>query len=197
MFRRLINSLQFQEYVVLATLFLLLTATSGIGVATANNGVRFQTYARYAQDQEAGIYAIAYASEQYFMADAGAPRQDKAHLIQDELQEFDKFRVGYRSGDKALGIVPIQNQDALALFDQIDPIWTDYKKLILDNLASPARPGSALAQSIDDKTTALSGLLAQFTQLLQDIGQKEQDYSRQLNSLLGWASTLFVVVPIF
>src|SRR5258707_10095427 len=157
MLRRLINSLQFQEYFALAILFLLLTATAGIGVATANNRVRFQTYAQLAQKQEAGIYAIAYASDQYFMAEAGALRQDKARLIQNELQEFDKARIAYRAGDKALGIVAIQNQDALGLLDQIDRTWTEYNKVILDNLASPAPPGSALAQSIGDKTTVLSG----------------------------------------
>src|SRR5260370_14160543 len=103
MLRRLVNSLQFQEYFALAVLFLLLTATAGIGVATANNRVRFQTYAQLAQKQVAGIYAIAYASDQYFLAQAGGPREDTARLIQTDLQEFDKGRIGYRSGDKALG----------------------------------------------------------------------------------------------
>src|SRR5258708_38691081 len=97
MLRRLVNSLQFQEYFALAILFLLLTATAGIGVATANNRVRFQTYAQLAQKQVAGIYASAYASDQYFMAEAGGPRADPARFIQNGLQDFYKIRICYPS----------------------------------------------------------------------------------------------------
>jgi len=196
MLRRFINSLQIQEYLALVVLFGLLTATAGIGVATANKRVGFQNYAQLALKQQANLYAIAYANDQYSIAETGTPREDQARLIQNDLQAFDSVRKAYRTGDQTLEIEALQNQEALSLLDQIDQNWTDFNKLIQNNLTSPAPQGSAPAQAIGSKITALADELAQFTQLFEALGQKEQDSSRQLNSYLGLLSTVFVVFPI-
>jgi signal transduction histidine kinase len=199
-----LNSLRFRQYAVLAVLVVLFITIGVAGVIVSERLAAQQAAVNYAARQRSTSYLLANLARQLEDINNTEERESAISLFTQTIDDFDNVQQALRNGDDALNLDPITNSEALAVLDELDSRWEDYRRILIDYASDELRGDHTEHQmtldAIYSRSTTVFTYADRVVNALIALTQIEQDNTRNtilfVSILLGVVALTYIALTI-
>ncbi len=194
---KLLRSFRVQLFIIAGVLFGLLLFTLDFGTRTAANAANSQAIVNLVGQQRSTVLLFDSTFDRLEMVTDESERASLKDLIRSLEATFDAGEEALRSGDPEQGITAITNPDALAVFEQVDSRWHQFKETIATGLAATPEQLAELDMTIDNQSAALYAFSDRLANAINTLVSQQLERSQRLAAGLGLVSFILLIVAFF